>query len=342
MKWQSVARKTGKIFLYISSILLGVSSASAVLSAWIMVKPNPKKDYDCIGRIRFGKLQPLELMTSDGLKLHAWVQLSRKASKNRWVLLLHGYRSDREILQTRRRFFVRRGYHTLLLHFRGHGSSEAAHISYGYNERKDVRAAVDFIRSLHPDQPVEIGIDGISMGAAAATYAVAFESIAPDWVILESCYNNIHRALSNRLGRHIVRPLVPLISWPMELAGEYVFGLPLEELNTEKALAKVHCPILVLAGDAEEVLKAGDVEQLYLSIPEPKRLVFFPGAAHEDLLTYDPRRYIQSVTGFLSEFAPRLDPDQRPSTTPPGCDADKGSGLQPLDKCPVEDSKGKT
>jgi alpha-beta hydrolase superfamily lysophospholipase len=314
MKWRPIAKCAGKIFLYASSILIGASSAGAVLSAWIMVKPNRNRDYDCIGQIHFGKLQPLSLVTSDGIKLHAWMQLSPKSTSNRWALLLHGYRSDREILQTRRSFFVRRGYHTLLLHFRGHGSSEAARISYGFNERKDVKAAMDYIRALHPGQPVEIGIDGVSMGAAAAAYAVALESINPDWVILESCYDNLHRALANRLEKHVSSPFIPIIARPLEFVAEHVFGLPMEDLDPAKALQKIHCPVLVLAGDSEEVLKAEEVEHLYLGIPEGKRLVFFPGAAHEDLLLYDPHRYIKAVTDFLSEFSLRQPGDQ---TIPP-------------------------
>jgi pimeloyl-ACP methyl ester carboxylesterase len=319
MKWRSIARTTGKICIYVSGILTAVFAASTLVSAWWMVRPNRKKDYDCIGPIRFGKLQPVSLMTSDGIHLHAWVQLSPKAASDRWALLLHGYRSDRDVLQTRRRFFVRRGYHTLLLHFRGHGSSEATRISYGFNERKDVRAAMEFIRSLHPGQPVEIGIDGVSMGAAAAAYAVAYESVSPDWVILESCYNNIHQALANRLEQHLLHPFVPIIARPLEFVGEHVFGLPMEDLNPTKALEKIHCPVLVLAGDSEEILRAEDVEHLFKSIPPPKRLVFFPGAAHEDLLLHDPRRFIKAVKSFLSEFSPTQSPNAQLPAAPLAC-----------------------
>ena len=283
--------------------MTGAVSVSSILAAWIMIKPGKKQDYDCIPRISHGKLEPLTLQTSDGVQLHAWVQLSPKATSNSWVLLLHGYRSDLEILQTRRRFFSRRGFHTLLLHFRGHGSSESARISYGYNERRDVKAAIDFIRSLHPGQPVRIGIDGVSMGAAAAAYAVALESINPDWVILESCYDNIRRALANRLEQHVRSPLVPLIAWPLEFVATHLFRLRVQELDAAKALEKIHCPVLVLAGDSEKVLKTEEVESLYMCIPEPKRLVFFPGAGHQDLLVFDPRRYIKAVAGFLRDYA---------------------------------------
>jgi alpha-beta hydrolase superfamily lysophospholipase len=90
----------------------------------------------------------------------------------------------------------------------------------------------------------------------------------------------------------------------------------MEDLNPTKALEKIHCPVLVLAGDSEKVLRTEEVENLYLSIPEPKRLVFFPGAAHEDLLVYDPRRYINAVTGFLSKFSPTPSSDAQIAAEP--------------------------
>jgi pimeloyl-ACP methyl ester carboxylesterase len=191
----------------------------------------------------------------------------------------------------------------LLLHFRGHGSSEAKNISYGFNERKDIKAAIDFIHLIHRGRPVEIGIDGVSMGAAAIAYAVAYESIQPNWVILESCYDDIRRALANRLATHIPVPFVPFVARPLEFVGKYVFQLPIEALNPAMALEKILCPVLVLAGDAEKVLKMEEVERLYRGIPEPKRLVLFPGAEHEDLLVHDPRRYIRAVDSFLDEFS---------------------------------------
>ena len=316
MQRQSVAKKAGKIFLYTLSAVMGAFSGASLLGTWLLVRSGRKRDYDCIGHVAFGKLEPISLVASDGIRLHAWVQRSLKATSNRWVVLLHGYRSDRTILQTRRSFFVRRGYHTLLLHFRGHGSSEAAHISYGFSERMDVKAAFDFIRSIHAGQPVEIGIDGVSMGAAAAAFAVKYESMHPDWVILESCYDNISRALTNRLEKLVYGPFVPLIARPLQFAGKHVFHLPLKDLNPAKALEKIPCPVLVLAGDSEKVMTSAEVEQFYQSIPEPKRLVFFPGAAHDDLLVHDPRRFIKAVTDFLREFSPSLEDNRKTSDEP--------------------------
>jgi dipeptidyl aminopeptidase/acylaminoacyl peptidase len=254
--------------------------------------------------MRYGSLQPLTLLTSDGVRLHAWALLSRDASPEHWVLLLHGYRSDRSVLQLRARFFSRRGFNVLLLHFRGHGGSDRARISYGYHERRDVIAAFEFIRSLRPGQRARIGIDGISMGAAAAAYAVGSGEIDPEWMILESCYDNIRHALANRLARRVGYSLTPFLAWPVELVVEQLVRLRAKDLDPAKALENARCPVLVMAGNSEQVLKMVEIEYLFGCLPEPKRLVVFPGAGHEDLLAVNPRRYAREVAKFLLEFAP--------------------------------------
>ena len=275
-----------------------------LIAAWLLVRPGSRRNYDCIPRVRYGKLQPLTLLTSDGLRLHAWVLQSRRASLNHWVLLLHGYRSDRAVLQLRARFFSRRGFNVLLLHFRGHGSSQRARISYGYHERRDVVAAFEFIRSLRSEHRARIGINGISMGAAAAAYAVGNEEIDPEWMILESCYDNIRHALANRLARRVGYSLTPFLAWPVELVVEQLARLRARDLDPAQALENARCPVLVMAGDAEQVLKLVEIEYLFGCIPEPKRLVVFSGVGHDDLLAMKPRLYTREVTRFLREFAP--------------------------------------
>ena len=50
-------------------------------------------------------------------------------------------------------------------------------------------------------------------------------------------------------------------------------------------------------------LKVVEIEYLYGCIPEPKRLVLFPGAGHGDLLASDPKGFAREVGKILLEFA---------------------------------------
>jgi len=292
-------RKAGKAALIGASTLAAIYVGASVAMGLMLVRPSRRYRYDSIPRIRHGSLEAVELTASDGVRLHAWILRSRLAAPENWVVLLHGYRSDRDASHRRLKLFARRGYNVLLLHFRGHGSSQLARISYGFNERLDVRAAFDHLRSLDPGRRAHIGLDGISMGAAAAAYAVGNGEIDPDWMILESCYDHIQNAFANRLALKVGEPLTALVAWPVELVVEQLARLRAEDLDPAKALEKARCPILAMAGDSEKVLKLAEIEYLYGCIPEPKRLVLFPGAAHEDLLAHDPRRYIRAVNAFL-------------------------------------------
>ena len=302
MRWQSF-KKLGKSLLIGAGAFAAGFVATSAVAGWRLVRPSKRSRFDGIALIRYGKLQAIQLFTEDGLRLHAWVLLSRFAAPSDWVIQLHGRDSDRVASHRRTRFFARRGCNVLLLHFRGHGSSDAARVSYGYNERKDVRAAFEFLRSLPSTTPLRIGISGISMGAAAAAYAVGAGEIDPDWMILESCYDNIQHALKNRLALDFGESLAPWLAGPIELVMEQLAHLRAEDLDPAKALEKARCPILLIAGDSEKVLKAVEIDYLYGCIPEPKRLALFPGAGHGDLLAADPRRYSRVVGSFLRDLA---------------------------------------
>jgi dipeptidyl aminopeptidase/acylaminoacyl peptidase len=302
MSWRAF-KKLGRGLLLAAGTFAAGLVGTSVVTGWLLVRPSRRHRFDSIPQIRYGKLQAIQLFTIDGLRLHAWVLLSRFAAPTDWVIQLHGYRSDRAASYRRARFFARRGFNVLLLHFRGHGGSEAARVTYGYHERKDVQAAFEFLRSLRVGLGLRIGISGISMGAAAAAFAVGEGAIDPAWMILESCYDNLRHALENRLAQRFGKSLAPLLAWPVELVVEQMVDMRAEDVDPAKALEKCHCPVLVIAGDSERVLKMMEIEYLYGCIPQPKQLAIFPGAAHGDLLAHDPRRYSRVVGNFLRRFA---------------------------------------
>ena len=84
------------------------------------------------------------------------------------VVLLHSIRCSRLNLVQRARLFRDAGYAVLLIDLRAHGESSGDEITFGYLERHDVRAAVEFAKSRHPDEP--IAVDGSSLGGAARSW----------------------------------------------------------------------------------------------------------------------------------------------------------------------------
>src|SRR5579859_7300053 len=111
------------------------------------------------------------------------------------VLLLHGVRADRDAMLSRAQFLHAAGYGVLLIDFQAHGASPGTHITFGWLESRDARAAFDWLRSAAPRE--RIGAIGMSMGGAAAV--LADPPLPLDALVLEEVYLTIEQALVNRL-----------------------------------------------------------------------------------------------------------------------------------------------
>ena len=81
------------------------------------------------------------------------------------------------------KYLVQAGYSVLMYDLRNHGNSGSAEspwITWGLEERKDILAAVEFVRS-HPDlRGASMGLLSICMGAASTTFAYGMESELAD------------------------------------------------------------------------------------------------------------------------------------------------------------------
>src|SRR5207237_417883 len=85
----------------------------------------------------------------------------------RTVVLCHGIGSGKERQLDLAKYLTARGYNVLVFDFRGHGESAGNFISYGVRERFDVKAALAWAKSKHPDEAEHLFGIGSNCGAAA-------------------------------------------------------------------------------------------------------------------------------------------------------------------------------
>ena len=86
----------------------------------------------------------VEFESGSGSKLRGWLITGRKGAGA--VALMHGFRGDRRQMLGRASFLNRAGYSVLLFDFQAHGESPGESITIGYLERRDVQAAVEFMK----------------------------------------------------------------------------------------------------------------------------------------------------------------------------------------------------
>jgi alpha-beta hydrolase superfamily lysophospholipase len=210
------------------------------------------------------------------------------------IVLLHGLRGNRRAMLKRARLFHESGYSVVLIDMQAHGESPGKHLTIGYLERHDVRAAVKFTRANHPNE--KIGIVAVSMGGAAALLASPLDI---DALVLESVYPTITEAVHDRIWAqvgplsYVLAPLL-LCQLPPRL------GISTSDLRPIDHMKQVKCPLLIAGGMADLHTPPGETRRMYRAADEPKHLVLFDGAAHVDLLDQNPEKYKAEIVPFLT------------------------------------------
>jgi fermentation-respiration switch protein FrsA (DUF1100 family) len=230
--------------------------------------------------------------TSDGLELEGWYI----PSKNRAAVIAFPGRSGP---QRPARMLARHGYGVLLFDRRGEGESEGDPNIFGWKGERDIRAAVDFLRS-RPDVDAErIGGIGLSVGgemmieaggesdglAAIVSEGAGIRSIEEARAIPDT-----RRRLEALLAHAVVTPAVA------------VFSNSLAPASLEDLSARISpTPILFIYAVPGQGGEAELTETFYAAAREPKELWLVPGAGHTGGIEARPEEYERRVVGFFDD-----------------------------------------
>ncbi len=237
----------------------------------------------------------VEFDSDSGARLRGWFVAGN--AQGGGVVLMHGVRADRRSMIGRARFLSRHGYSVLLFDFQAHGESPGEAITFGHREARDAQAAVAFLESKIPGEP--IGVIGVSLGGAASVLAP--EPLPVDAMVLEAVYPDIEQAVENRL-RMRLGELGSLAAPLLTLQLRPRLGVDPDRLRPVDGIGTVRCPVMIVAGAKDEHTTLSDSERLFRAAPSPKSLWVIPGAAHQDFHRYAGKDYEQRLLGFLSRY----------------------------------------
>jgi pimeloyl-ACP methyl ester carboxylesterase len=215
------------------------------------------------------------------------------------VILFHGYAVDKSGLMAQARTFLGLGASALLVDFRGSVGSSESYTTLGVREAEDVRAVVDYARSVlaHPSMILY----GQSIGAAAILRAVSTQGVTADGVILEGVFDTLLNAVRNRF-RATGVPAFPsaelLVFWGGRQAGVDAF-----ELNPVTDAALLRAPALFLHGAKDRRATLVQARRVYAAVPGGKAFRVFDGAGHGPLVSQRPAEWRAEVADFLQQVA---------------------------------------
>lgn len=232
-------------------------------------------------------------LSLSGADLRGWALNGRPGAGA--VLLLHGVRGNRTTMMERAERLRQRGLAVLLMDLPAHGESGGARIGFGALEGDAVRAAWAELHRRWPNE--RHGFLGMSPGAAS--FVLADVRPRAQAVVLESMYPTLRDAVRDRLGLHLgewARPLEPLLTLQLPMW----IGQSVDDLRPIDHLKSLQGPLLIASGSEDRHTLWRETEALHAQALAPKRLWKVHGAAHEDLLRFDPNGYATEVFEFLS------------------------------------------
>lgn len=220
------------------------------------------------------EMKPLSVTAEDGLPTTSWYRPALKRDKFT-IVFFQGNAGHLGYRNYKVRPWLDAGYGVLMIGYRGFSNPGSPSEEGLY---ADARAAIDAVKKQGlPDKAFVFY--GESLGTGVATQmATEYEASA---LILESPYTSIPDVGGDRY------PMVP------------VRILLRDHYDSLSKIKDVHMPLLLLHGEADDVVPAKFGKKLFAAANEPKQAEYFPDLGHNNVYNL---RAQQIVLSFLSKL----------------------------------------
>jgi len=223
-------------------------------------------------------VQDAHFAAADGTKLHGWFVAHEKPKGH--ALLLHGNAGNVTLLsQTLRTLNRRHNLAVLALDYRGFGKSEGKPTEEGLYQ--DARAARHWLADKEHIAETDIILMGVSLGGAVAVDLAARDGARG--LVLANTFTSLPAAARYRM------PWLPM-------------SLVLStRMNSLSKIKDYQGPLLMVHGDADEVVPFQQGQTLFEAASGPKKFITAYGAKHNDPL---PEEYRLALDDFIASLPP--------------------------------------
>ena len=240
--------------------------------------------------------EDVTIETRDKIKIRGWFVPAKSDSA---VIIAHGLGANKSNFMGTVELWNSLGFNVLIFDFRGHGDSDGHSVSFGYKERYDVIAGMDYLVRDKKFLPSNIWGYGVSFGGAAMLYAAA-EGSRFRGLIIDSAFANLDHMAEKIVTREVIIPFfcrrlikeLGMIFLEMDLGKDIRIRSPLQAVQNLSGT-----PILFIHGKGDPLIPWTETELLYKSAQAPKKLFLTDANGHYGTLE-DPR-YMETIKGFI-------------------------------------------
>ncbi|MBO9128350.1 alpha/beta hydrolase [Bacillus sp. 165] len=234
-----------------------------------------------------------------GYKIHGYYFTGINADK--YIIISHGVTVNKVNSVKYGNLFLKRGFNVLIYDHRRHGLTGGKTTSFGYYEKYDLKAVVDWMKSRF-GADIILGIHGESMGAATLLeYAGTVEDGA-SFYIADCPYSDFYEQLASRLKVefHLPKwPILPIADMVLKLRD----GYSIKDVSPIKSIRNIHNPILFIHSKPDDYITYKMTEQLYEEKKGPKQLYLAERGLHALSYVENQEEYENAIDKFLKVYA---------------------------------------
>lgn len=290
------SRRRGLVREGLPAVLLALAAAPYLIAAGYVHRVKLPAQHDP-RQLLHRPFDDVTFQSEDGLTIRGWFLPAAQPS-SRTVLICHGLGGNREMFLCFSAVADHLGANTLIFDFRGHGDSDGHTVTLGLGEKRDVRAAIDYLRRERAEQCRELYGLGVSMGSGALILAAAELEQPLDGLILDSgmacaldLTDSILQAVPSSMRPWLAGPGVPLLSLHA--------GCRIDDLRPEARISHVRAPVFVVHSTGDRLIPPAHGERLYRSAVDRKELFLAATPSHADVFHYHRDEYLRRISNFF-------------------------------------------
>jgi uncharacterized protein len=248
--------------------------------------------------------QPVSIQTADSLTLKG-VYLHAPGTQPRAVfILLHGIGSCKESQLERAERLSQMGFDCLVPDLRAHGSSDGEFCTFGFYEKYDTRAWVDFLQQKNPILP--IGIWGVSLGGAIALQTLGLDPRL-QFGIIESTFDTFRKVALEYGADYMLGIRSQMLTDHVLAKSAAIAHFDPDQVQPVQSCGQIHVPLLFIHGDEDDKIPIEFNRNNYNAVPDArKQWITVAGANHRNVWGKGGEKLESALKNYLIQLREAL------------------------------------
>jgi len=230
----------------------------------------------------------------DDYILHCELVYSEETkSSNKYVIISHGYGSNRYGAAKYVPVYISLGYNCIIYDLRGHGENDKSVCTIGNFESQDLIKLIDDTYSRYGEE-IYLGLHGESMGSSTSLSALAYKP-GVHFVVADCGFTNLYELVKIQFNNRKMGLFLPGTDCAMKI----MFGYSMKETHAIDALEENDVPICFIHGKRDDFISCKNSERMNEKTKGYSELHLVDNAGHAQ-----SRQVlgINAYTGIISDF----------------------------------------